>query len=226
MKYVHIALALALVGAVANAETSGPPVVVRGEAFPRRVETTVGVAREDQLDPNTGIPVSFEREQPIQTAAEGAAPALQVQLPIPQTAAEATPLQQAINNLRMDAALERSKAEETLRQAGDVGLAALIEWGLYHELPSVRTHSARLLGVWGGQRVLKYLVEAFYSAAFPTIPPYQVQYVATLDQQISNLTGQNFSFPVRRGSQAPEVANKTVLWWTANYEQLPQQLGE
>ena len=232
MKFVIIAFALAgLLASDVSAESvrpQGTNVVVRGEGIPRPVQTPLGVVREDELDPSTGIPVAYERERlAVQGPAESnVAPDLLLRLPLPQAAEDVAALQEAVNNLSLAAALQRSDAEVMLRNAGDVGLAALIQWGLYHELPSVRAHSAELLGTWGGQRVLKYLIEAFYSAAYPTIAPYQVRYVATLDQKISQLTGQDYSFPVRRSGQAPEVANQMVLWWNANYGKLPPQLGE
>jgi len=229
MKPVYIAFSLAAILSLGvYAENSSPLVVVQGQAFPRQVQTPMGLARERQLDPSTGIPVSFEREQLPVLAPAGGNPTvdLQIRLPLPQTAGAAAPLLDAVNNLSLAAALQRSDAEEVLRNAEDAGLAALIQWGLYHELPSVRAHSAELLGMWGGRRVLKYLTEAFYSTAYPTIPPFQVRYVATLDQKISQLTGQNFGFPVRRGAQAPQVAAQMVQWWAANYRELPPQLGE
>jgi len=155
------------------------------------------------------------------------APPMEIALPAPRDALEAAAIKQAVDSLRDDAdPTNRSQAIETLRSAGDVGLAALVEYGLYNPIPSVRASAVQLLGDLGGRSVLKYLIEAFYSAAQPTIPPYNREYVRALTGQISRLTSQDYYFYERRSNRAPEVAQKMVDWWNANWDKVPLQLGE
>jgi len=130
----------------------------------------------------------------------------------------------AVDSLRNDLAVP--DAQRTLIDLGDMGLAGLAEFGLYHDSPIVRARSAKLLADLGGRRVLKPLIEALYSAAKPTVEPYQVNYVETLLTQISRLTGQSFYAYVRGGTAAPIAAQKTIDWWQEHYVELPPQLGE
>lgn len=145
----------------------------------------------------------------------------------PRTEAEANSLRLAIPQLSEFAESgDRSAAEETLRAAGPVGLSALYQYGLYNAIPSVRTRAAQLLGEQGGQKAIKPLIEAFYSAASPTIAPYQVQYVETLANQLARLTGQDYYFYARRTARAPEIAAGMLDWWNSNWQNVPPQLGE
>jgi hypothetical protein len=148
-------------------------------------------------------------------------------LPFPRTEAEINRLREAIPMLSDSAdPSDRTQAIETLHSAGDPGLAILVEDGLYNAIPSIRTRAADLLGTWGGQRVLKPLIEAFYSAAYPTLPSYQIDYVQTLAGQLSRLTNQDFYFYARRSARAPEVAAAMISWWDQNWDRVPPQLGE
>ena len=151
----------------------------------------------------------------------------EVRLPLPQTAEQRAALRQAVDTLAIGGdATARLNAREQLTEAKDAGLAALIEYGLYSEHPDMRARSAELLGELGGRRVLKHLVEAFYSAAQPTIPPYQREYMRVLMREISRLTGNDYTVYIRGTTLAPKLADEMVQWWNANYNQLPPQLGE
>jgi hypothetical protein len=162
-----------------------------------------------------------------------------VNVPIPATYEEVTPMsgvhmpkdplilgriRATIDNLRSDLAVIDSR--RILQDMGDVGLLSLAEYGLYHESPIVRARAAQMLGEMGGRRALKPLIEAYYSAAKPTIEPFQVNYVETLLNQISNITGQTFHAYARAGTSAPLVADKLLEWWSQHYAELPPQIGE
>jgi hypothetical protein len=170
--------------------------------------------------PPAGPPAANQPAGPV-------APQIEVVFPAPRDANEAAALKQAIDDLREDAdPTNRPQALETIRAAGDIGLGALLEYGLYHPLPSIRATAAQLLAQLGGPRVLKYLIEAFYSAGNPTIPPFNREYVRVLTGEISRLTAQDFYFYARRSNRAPEIAQKMMEWWAANADKLPPQLGE
>ena len=168
---------------------------------------------------------------PVGNPPAGPAPAgpaqVEVVFPVPHDAIEAAALKQAIDDLREDAdPTNRTQALETIRAAGDIGLGAVLEYGLYHPVPSIRATSVHLLAELGGLRVVKYLIEAFYSAGNPTIPPYNREYVRMLAGEIARLTAQDLYFYERRSNRAPEVAQKMMEWWAANADKLPPQLGE
>jgi hypothetical protein len=181
--------------------------------------------RADMRDPpGREIPVVYEKEDAAPPATRPAPVAV---LPLPEDPAELAALRAAVDNLSAPpGSPERMAALQSLTRAGDAGLAALVERGLCHERPGVRALSTRMLGDLGGRRVLKHLIEAFYAAAAPTIPPYQVQHMRALSEQVSMLTGENFTFYARSGSRGPLVAARLVNWWGQNWEQAGPQLGE
>jgi hypothetical protein len=150
-------------------------------------------------------------------------PKLEAKLPLPEDPVKLDQLRDAVNGLQ---AAGNGDSLNLITASGPEGLGALVRFGLYHQSPIVRARSVQLLSQLGGQSALKALVETFYSAAHPTIPPYQVQFVENLTDQITRLTGHNFHFYVRSGARAPMVAQNMVQWWRQNYAALPPQLGE
>ncbi|HYG77971.1 MAG TPA: hypothetical protein VEK08_23400 [Planctomycetota bacterium] len=173
-------------------------------------------------------------EQPQQPAEPFSEPAIPVtvgtppvaRMPLPDDPDRLQTLRNAVNSLRSQFPDQRINAEQTVAGAGEAGLAALAVYGLYNASPDIRTRSVQLLGTLAGRTALKQMIEAFYAAARPTIPPYQVEFVGALADQISALTGQDFRFQARSGSMAPIVAQRMIQWWRLNYDQLPPQLGE
>ena len=171
-----------------------------------------------------GVRTSTEALPTLPRMTSGLIPVTDVN--VRRTEADLNVLRRAIPQLSDAAdASDRREAIEALRAAGDVGLTMLVQDGLYNTIPSVRTESVELLATMGGTRVLKPLIEAFFSTANSTIPPYQVEYVNMLTGQISRLTGQDFYFYARRTARAPEIAGQMVAWWNINMDRFPQ-LGE
>jgi hypothetical protein len=178
--------------------------------------------------PQSSAPVAPRAdEEPIPASFSAPLVVPPFDFPQPATEAQGNALRDAIPQLSDSAdPTDRTLAEDALRSAGPVGLSALLKYGLYSPIPSVRTRAANLFSALGGRSVLKHLIEAFYSGAYPTIAPYQVAYIETLATNISRLTGKDFFFYARRSSRAPEVANAMVAWWNDNWRNLPAQLGE
>ena len=188
-------------------------------------EVAPGISpRRDEEPINVSYQAPASRIEPATVRRPAAPP--EVTLPLPD-AAEQARLQDAIDSLRAEESFDtRAVAEATLNTAGDGGLAVLASYGLNHPRPSVRTESARLLASYGGPRVLKYLIEAFWSASVSPTPPYQLAYVKTLSIWISRLTGADFTVYVWRTTEAPQLADDMVAWWNANLLKLPPQMGE
>jgi len=196
---------------------SGPPLMISGP-IPRPKNPPV-------IDPKEREPINVSSE-PANEAQHVAVERPVYHLPLPRDPMVMRRLFDAVNALGFENTDSRADAHRILTSAGDEGLAVLLERGLYHPVPSVRTGAVRMLGTLGGKRVLKPLLEAFFAAAAPTVPPYQVSYVDALASVISNVTGQNFSYYARRSARGPEVASAMVQWWNQNWQSLPPQLGE
>lgn len=152
---------------------------------------------------------------------------IKIVLPLPENDVELQMLCNAVDNMRDGTTpAVRALADAALRKAGDHGLAVLVAYGLYNDVPSIRTGSAEMLGSLGGMRVIRELIEAFYSAATPTVPPSQHEYLKMLRDQVSSVTENDFFFYIRRTSRAPEVAAEMVSWWDQHWQTVQSQLGE
>jgi hypothetical protein len=71
-------------------------------------------------------------------------PLPQVELPLPNDKIELRALRNAVEDLPFSSLREEAQAK--LQRAGDAGLAVLIDSGLYHKVPLVRTYFARDAG--------------------------------------------------------------------------------
>jgi hypothetical protein len=153
------------------------------------------------------------------------APQPELSLPLPDDERVAKYLREAVQDLsdEADPGL-KPPAIEALRDAGAHGLAILVESGLYNIDPTIRTHSVQMLGTLGQDNVLRYLIEAFQTAASAHIPSDQISYVGELTDWISVLTNEDFY--IRDRGAAPGVSDGMAAWWARNWMNVPRQLGE
>jgi hypothetical protein len=153
------------------------------------------------------------------------APRPELSLPLPDDERVAKYLREAVQDLsdEADPGL-KPPAMEALRDAGAHGLAILVESGLYNIDPTIRTHSVQMLGTLGQDNVLRYMIEAFQTAASAHIPSDQISYVGELTDWISVLT--NGDFYIRERGAAPVIADEMAAWWNRNWMNVPRQLGE